>query len=155
MATETEAQLDWFQFLEARLQSAVQTAVAAGSDPDDALRGLYISDEQALALAAEGGRPHAAGPLADAATRLAQTAERLGLDALDSSVLALCAAPELHPRFGRLYAYLQDDVTRRLASPRLAADLLAGEWRCTQRRARVLRSDAPLSRRGAIRLPPR
>ena len=154
MATETEAQLDWFQFLEARLQSAVQTAVAAGNDPDDALRGLYISDEQALALAAEGGRPHAAGPLADASTRLAQTAERLGLDALDSSVLALCAAPELHPRFGRLYAYLQDDVTRRLASPRLAADLLAGEFVARSDVLSCFGPDAPLSRRGAIRLPP-
>ena len=154
MATETEAQLDWFLFLEARLQSAVQAAVAAGNDPDDALRGLYISDEQALALAAEGGRPHAAGPLADASTRLAQTAERLGLDALDSSVLALSAAPELHPRFGRLYAYLQDDVTRRLASPRLAADLLAGEFVARSDVLTCFGPDAPLSRRGAIRLPP-
>ena len=119
MATETEAHLDWFQFLEERLRTAVQAAVASGSDPDDALRGLYISDEQALALAAEGGRPQPSGPLAEAATRLAETAQRLGLDALDSSVLALCAGPELHPRFGRLYAYLQDDVTRRLASPPL------------------------------------
>ena len=149
MATETEAHLDWFQFLEARLQTAVQAAVAAGSDPDDALRGLYISDEQALALAAEGGRPRPSSPLGEAATRLAETAQRLGLDALDSSVLALCAAPELHPRFGRLYAYLQDDVTRRLASPRLAADLLASEWVGRPRRARVLRSDALRCRGGA------
>ncbi len=154
MATETEAKLDWFQFLEARLQAAVQAAVAAGSDPDDALRGLYISDEQALALAAEGGRPQASSPLADASVRLAQTAERLGLDALDSSVLALCAAPELHPRFGRLYAYLQDDVTRRLASPRLAADLLASEWVARSDVLACFGPDAPLSRRGAIRLPP-
>ena len=53
--------------------------------------------------------------------------DRLGLDALDAAVLAVCAAPELHPRYGRLYAYLQDDVTRRLPSPRLVASLLAGD----------------------------
>ena len=41
-------------------------------------------------------------------------------------MLALCAAPELHPRYGRLYGYLHDDLTRRLPSPRLVARLLEG-----------------------------
>ena len=118
--TSTGTALDWFEFLEGRVQSAVQAAVAAGNDPNDSLRGLYISDEQAMVLAAEPGPPSPGAQLVEAVSRL-------GLDALDSSVLALCAAPELQPRYGRLYAYLQDDVTRRLASPRLAADLLCGE----------------------------
>jgi len=145
MSAMTEQGLDWFEFLDARLQTAVQEAVAGGADPDDTLRGLYISDEQALALAADAAAPPS--------TRLAEAASRLGLDALDSSVLALCAAPELHPRYGRLYAYLQDDVTRRLASPRLAADLLAGDG---VRRDDVLACFGPasaLARAGAIRLP--
>ena len=51
----------------------------------------------------------------------------LGLDLLDAAVLAICAAPELNPRYGRLYAYLQDDVTRKLPSPRLVGHLLAGD----------------------------
>jgi adenylate kinase family enzyme len=118
--TDTETALNWFQFLEGRVQSAVQEAVAAGNDPNDSLRGLYISDEQAVSLAAEPGTP-------TPGARLDEAVSRLGLDALDSSVLALCVAPELQPRYGRLYAYLQDDVTRRLASPRLAAELLSGE----------------------------
>jgi hypothetical protein len=146
VTSATEAQLDWFEFLEGRLRTAVQAAVAAGSDPDDSLRGLYISDEQALALSADAGPPQPS-------RRLTQAALRLRLDALDGSVLALCAAPELHPRFGRLYAYLQDDVTRRLASPRLAADLLAGDG---VQRSDVLACfgpDAPLARGGAIRMP--
>ena len=42
-------------------------------------------------------------------------------------MLAICAAPELNPRYGRLYAYLQDDVTRKLPSPRLVGHLLSGE----------------------------
>ena len=109
----------WFSFLDARLRDAVRAVAGVDDNPDDALRGLYISDEQALALAQD---PDAV----DADPRLASAAERLGLDALDAAVLAVCAAPELHPRFGRLYAYLQDDVTRRLPSPRLAAELLAG-----------------------------
>jgi hypothetical protein len=146
VSSATEAQLDWFEFLEGRLQTAVQAAVAAGSDPDDSLRGLYISDEQALALSADAGPPQPS-------RRLAEAALGLGLDALDSSVLALCAAPELHPRFGRLYAYLQDDVTRRLASPRLAADLLTGDGVARSDVLACFGPDAPLSRGGAIRMP--
>jgi hypothetical protein len=146
VSSATGTALDWFEFLEGRLQGAVQSAVAAGNDPDDSLRGLYISDEQALALASEPGPT-------PPAVRLEEAAARLGLDALDSSVLALCAAPELHPRYGRLYAYLQDDVTRRLATPRLAADLLSGEG---VQRTDVLgcfEPGGPLSRGGAIRMP--
>src|SRR6202012_3051508 len=108
-----------FAFLEARLQDAGQAAAAAGHGPDDSLRGPYTSDEQAVALST------GPGP-APPAARFEEAARDLRLDALDSSVLALCAAPELDRRYGRLYAYLQDDVTRRLASPRLAAGLLAG-----------------------------
>jgi hypothetical protein len=146
VSSATGTALDWFGFLEGRLHEAVQSAVAAGNDPDDSLRGLYISDEQALALAAEPGP-------APPAVRLEEAAARLGLDALDSSVLALCAAPELHPRYGRLYAYLQDDVTRRLATPRLAADLLSGDG---VQRTDVLgcfEPNGPLARGGAIRMP--
>ena len=43
-----------------------------------------------------------------------------------SPVRRPCAAPELSPRYGRLYAYLHDDVTRKLPSPRLVGHLLEG-----------------------------
>jgi hypothetical protein len=110
----------WFAFLDVRLRAAVQAIAGQDANPDDALRGLYISDEHALELAADLGAT-------EADPRLAVAAERLGLDELDAAVLAVCAAPELHPRYGRLYAYLQDDVTRRLPSPRLVASLLSGD----------------------------
>jgi adenylate kinase family enzyme len=110
----------WFAFLDTRLQAAVHAVAVQDANPDDALRGLYISDEQALSLAGDLGA-------AEADPLLAEAADRLGLDALDAAVLAVCAAPELHPRYGRLYAYLQDDVTKRLPSPRLVASLLSGE----------------------------
>jgi AAA+ superfamily predicted ATPase len=133
------------RFLDGRLRTAVQTAAATDDTADDALRGLYISDEQALSLAAG-----TATTGADA--RIASAGERLGLDALDLAVLIVCAAPELHPRYGFLYAYLQDDVTRRFASPRLVADLLEGEGTT---RADVLTCfgiSARLTRIGALRL---
>jgi hypothetical protein len=134
-----------FAFLDARVRAAVQRAAVGDPDPTDPLRGLYISDEQAVALA--GGERAIEGD-----ERLADASARLGLDALDTAVLGLCAAPELHPHYGRLFSYLHDDVTRRLASPRLVADLLAGEG---VERADVLATfarDAPLRARGAIQV---
>ena len=58
-------------------------------------------------------------------------------------MLAVCAATELNPRYGRLYAYLQDDVTRKLPSPRLVGQLLEGEGLTVRRRhGRVRRARA-------------
>src|SRR4051794_153055 len=133
-----------FAFLDARIRAHVEQAASGDPNPGDPLRGLYISDEQALALAADGGAENADARLADAAARL-------GLDALDTAVLGLAAAPELDPRYGRLFAYLHDDVTRRLASPRLVANLLAGDGVSHSDILACFRSDAPLRRRGAIR----
>ncbi len=133
-----------FAFLDARIRAHVEQAASGDPNPGDPLRGLYISDEQALALAADGGAENADARLADAAARL-------GLDALDTAVLGLAAAPELDPRYGRLFAYLHDDVTRRLASPRLVANLLAGDGVSHTDILACFRSDAPLRRRGAIR----
>jgi hypothetical protein len=67
-------------------------------------------------------------------------------------VLGLCAAPELHPRYGRLFAYLHDDVTRRLASPRLVAELLAGDGVGAADVIACFGHAAALRRTGAIRL---
>jgi hypothetical protein len=145
MASLAEAPATWFSFLDARLRAAVQAAAAGDENPDDSLRGLYISDEQALAMAADSAE-------VDAEPRLAVAAQRLNLDALDAAALAVCAAPELHPRFGRLYAYLQDDVTRRLASPRLVADLLSGDGVERPHVLACFGPDARLARVGALRL---
>ena len=138
-------QLASFAFLDGRIRSAVELAASEDPNPADPLRGLYISDEQALSMAAR-----AEGGAID--ERLHLAAERLGLDALDAAVLGLCAAPELEPRYGRLYAYLHDDVTRRLASPRLAAELLVSDGVPPET---VLASFGPASRLrgvGALRL---
>src|SRR3954449_904055 len=134
-----------FAFLDARLRAHVERAAAGDPNPGDPLRGLYISDDQALSLAAD-PEPQ------DADARLADAGARLGLDALDTAVLGLCAAPELHPRYGRLFAYLHDDVTRRLASPRLVAELLAGDGVAPSDVLACFGHAAPLRRTGALRL---
>ena len=109
-----------FAALDARVRAAVQRAADSDPAPSDPLRGLYISDAQALEIAGA-ERPQTAGD------RLTATVGLLGLDALEAGVLGLCAAPEVHPDYGRMFGYLHDDVTRRLASPRLVAELLSGD----------------------------
>ena len=59
------------------------------------------------------------------ARRLARLADCFHLNAFEVDCLLLCLAPELDPRYERLYAYLQDDVTRKQASVNLILDLLA------------------------------
>src|SRR3954471_16077499 len=144
-SAESPAPAVGFALLDARLRAHVERAAAGDPNPGDPLRGLYISDNQALALAADAKAD-------DTDARLADAGARLGLDALDTAVLGLCVAPELHPRYGRLFAYLHDDVTRRLASPRLVAELLAGEGVAPADVVASFGHAAPLRRTGALRL---
>ena len=67
-------------------------------------------------------------------------------------MLAVCAATELNPRYGRLYAYLQDDVTRKLPSPRLVGQLLEGEGLSPADVMGAFDADGRLRRLGALKL---
>src|SRR4051812_25350292 len=108
-----------FGFIGRRVMAAVERVAGPGPDPGDPFRGLYTSDEVALRLTQ-------GDSASDADGRLQEVTQALGLDLLEAAVLAVCAAAELNPRYGRLYAYLQDDVTRKLPSPRLVGQLLEG-----------------------------
>jgi hypothetical protein len=145
MSESAEQRLPGFAALHARIRESVEQIARTESDPADPLRGLYVSDEQALSLAAD-------GPPAQADERLSLAAELLGLDALDQAVLAVCAAPELNWRYGRLYGYLHDDMTRQLASPRLAGALLAGGVVSGADVLQRLAAGATLRRLGALQL---
>ncbi len=76
-------------------------------------------------------------------------ASQFELTAFERDVLLLCLGPELDPALERLYAYLQDDATRRFATPNLALSLLADgpahEELCVPERA-SFRPGAPLRR---------
>ena len=90
------------------------------------------------------------GPRADAGSRLAALAGAFGLDSFDVDVLIIALAPEFDLRYERLYAFLQDDVTRRRPSVDLVLNLL-----CETAEAKLLRrsrfaADAPLFRRGLL-----
>lgn len=62
-----------------------------------------------------------------ASLRPAQLARQFGLSPLALELTLLLLAPEVDPRFGRVYAYLQDDVSRRWLTPALALRLLPGD----------------------------
>src|SRR4051794_28785336 len=79
-----------------RIREAVGRFAATDPNPLDPFRGLYITDEQAQGLASAPAPAVFDG-------RLEVAARRLGLDAVDAAVLAACAAPQLSPRYGRLY----------------------------------------------------
>jgi hypothetical protein len=131
-----------------RVRLAVERRRAGDPDPDDRFRGLYVSDAQVDHLLAGGHGPLLA-PQADpgAAERLAaieadadavegagevlrlrRLARTFDLEPLDVELLLVALAPDLDPRFERLYGYLHDDVSRRRASIGLALELTgAGE----------------------------
>jgi hypothetical protein len=129
--------------IEARVRGAVERRRATDPDPNDRFRGLYISDAQVDQLLTgqvridDGPIPEldqalarleARADLAEvdgADLRLRRLAASFGLDQLDVEILLIALAPDLDPRFERLYAYLHDDVSRRRASAGLALELSA------------------------------
>jgi hypothetical protein len=134
-----------FSEIDARVRAAVELVAGSDPSPNDPFRGLYVSDDLARALSRHGAD-------SEFDDRLLEGCERLGLSALERSVLAVCAAPELSPHYGRLYAYLHDDVTRKLPSPRLVGRLLAGGEVSVAEVLRTFARAAPLRATGAIAL---
>lgn len=141
--------------LEARVRDAVERRRSIDPDPDDRFRGLYIPDAMVDQLLG-GARPlfpsglpdppdphreiEAAADIAEAAgarVRLRRVARGFGLAPLDVELLLVALAPDLDPRFERLYAYLQDDVSRRRAGAGLALELVTGLPGATPVRARL------------------
>ena len=136
------------------LRREVRRWQVSGQDPNDAFRGLYVSDDQANALldrplAASWGHLIQLDPAEEqalraamagaedrvralrtraeaqgATLRLVRLAETFALLPFDIDVLLLCLAPALDLRYERLYGYLQDDVTRKRPTVSLILDLL-------------------------------
>ena len=78
-------------------------------------------------------------------------ARMFGLSSFETRILVICLAPELHRKYDKLYAYLQDDITRKKPSIDLALDLLCVD-REQRWRARAFFSDqAALFRSGLLR----
>ncbi|TGY98197.1 ATP-binding protein, partial [Streptomyces rhizosphaericola] len=135
--------------VEQRVRHAVAARRATDPEPDDPYRGQYLTPEavervlesrDAFAPVPPYGREETAygadqlsrttGRSADSSTpaphpgsRLDRLARSFGLLPLDVELLLVAVAPDIDPRFERLYGYLNDDLTRRRPAIGLALEL--------------------------------
>jgi hypothetical protein len=153
--------------LDRRLALAVEaTRSAHPADASDAYRGLYIDPAELDQLLARGhdAAPAASEegqsrePLCGAAglypARLARLGREFGLSTFDLDLLLIALAPELDLRYERVYAYLQDDVTRKRPSVDLALNLLCASAPERLARRAHFGPAAPLARAGLLELVP-
>jgi hypothetical protein len=151
------------ELLGSRVAAAVLRRRALDDGGDAQFRGLYVSngDVERLLLRSVGTGTDAPRD-DDAAEAVEREADRLedegyafplrnlqrdlDLDDADVEILLAVLAPDLEPRFGPLYAYLQDDVNLRRAGGALALELALGPEATLTERWR-LGPAGPLSRR--------
>ncbi|MCB9102400.1 MAG: ATP-binding protein [Anaerolineales bacterium] len=148
----------------------------AGQDPTDAFRGLYVSDAEvegmlSRPLSSSWGQmvellPDEAALFGEAEAkaeaeiesvkqeavaqgqvlRLLALASKFNLDRFALDVLLIALAPTLDLRYEKLYAYLQDDVTRKRPSVNLTLDLLGLTGATRLQRLAYFAENAPLRR---------
>ncbi|HET6443768.1 MAG TPA: AAA family ATPase [candidate division Zixibacteria bacterium] len=146
-------------YIDLHVRWAVERARAHGLDPNDESRGLFISEGQIdTLLSAEVGHdlwPNGDGQnpendqwpeIIDKARnywlaridasraagidlRLDDLTRRFGLSQTEVDILLVTLAPEIDPRYERLFAYLQDDVTKKRPSVDLVLNLLTTSFK--------------------------
>jgi SpoVK/Ycf46/Vps4 family AAA+-type ATPase len=146
---------------------------------DEQFRGLYISEEEIDALLKQPvGRPRWAraqaslvepGPALDKIgrwnkarkeesirrgieLRLEALRQSFGLDAFEMDALLICLAVEIDLRYEKLYAYLNDDVTKKRPSVELVLNLLAPSADAAFDARHYFTDDAPLFRNHLLAL---
>ena len=145
------------------LDTLLKDAVARSRETyDDAqlqeeFRGIYISEQEIdrLVERKQTGSSEAAAAFLEncaALPSLNSASTHWGLTPFDKAVMLIALAPEVELRYERIYAYLQDDVTRRKPTVDLALNLL-----CADAGARIagrtrFTAEAPLVRWGLLRL---
>lgn len=161
IAAETLAGLlSELERLDRRLAAAT-TAAAARFGPHaarDAFRGLHFDAADAARLLAQAPSAPFLTDDADATLpltpRLAWLAQTFGLTRFDLDLLLVPLAPEIDLRYEQLYAYLQDDVTRRRPSVDLALNLLCSSAAAKLAGRSRLAPEAPLLRHHLLILQP-
>jgi hypothetical protein len=142
-------------WLDERLALAVEDfrASHAGEAAGQPFRGLFIDDADLARLLAvppldsplQSTRHRMEPPPIDGWPELAALRDRYGLDGFDLGTLLIAAAPELDLRYQRIYAFLQDDVTRKRPTVDMILSLLTGTpARKLARRDRFQRTSALL-----------
>jgi winged helix domain-containing protein/ATPase family protein associated with various cellular activities (AAA) len=147
--------------LDLRLRMAVDNfRVDLAERARDPFRGLYISDADVDELLESVPAAELAQRLLDeevgpVPTRLRRLCDVFQLDAFEREALLVCLAPDVDLRYERLYAYLQDDVSRRRPTVDLVLRLLGVPGRESSAVERTALSPAGrLMRRGLLFPPP-
>ena len=154
-------------WLDRRTEQAINVAPAVFGPKaaGDLYQGLYISrDEAERLLMREPSAP--LFPSSDADTgmiepdqaghrsRLAWLEQAFGLTTFDIDVTLIALVPELDRRYERLYAYLQDHVSRRRPNVDLALNLLCEDAATRLERRVHFDPNAPLIRHHLVHLIP-
>jgi hypothetical protein len=150
-----------------RLDQCLERSVAAaqivyGTDAaNDPYRGLYINREQVeRELAKEPGTPIFQDIWEDGFVeanyppRFVRLAQAFDLSSFDLALVLIAFAPEIDLRYERIYAYLQDDVTRRRPTVDLALNLLCTSVEEKLNRRSHVTAHAPLIRHQLFHLIP-
>lgn len=142
--------------VESRVRALVKLRRTTDTDPDNSFRGLYVSEEQVDQMLSGNNwgpsipDPDSAQDLAELEAwadaqeasgidlRLRRLGTSFGLDDWDVEILLVALAPDLDPRFERLYGYLNDDVSRRRACIGLALELCGVQLRSSSEGSSVL-----------------
>ena len=82
---------------------------------------------------------------------LPQLCSLFGLSSFERDAIVICMAPELRRKYDRLYAYLQDDITRKRPSVDLILELLCDTEAQRWSARKLLGDSATLLRAGLIR----
>jgi len=128
-------------------------------------RGLYISGED---VAHTLSQPPDAMPfgidrtvlqagvesVCSANSPLGALVQRFGLTQFDADLIILALAPEINLRYEKVFAYLQDDVTRKRPTVELALNLLCSSAEEKLQHRDCFSMEAPLFRDGLARLIP-
>jgi SpoVK/Ycf46/Vps4 family AAA+-type ATPase len=164
-ADQVLAELDCLELV---LRRQVLRLRAANLLTEDEFRGLYIADAHVDALLG-GASPEGGAPLRELdaiienvrrenAAResddlpLPRLCRALGLDSFERDVVLLALAPEVDLRWETLYAYVQNDVTKRRPTVELALKLFCATPEEGLVRRSAFAADAPLVESGAVRL---
>ena len=162
-ADPLRAELKWLDLLIhreiLRLRATYQLSL-------DEFRGLYVSDEQVDALVREtnaGSVDLSQLDLAAAQARVnrgvypwarspfALLSRELGLSTLEQDILLVVLAPEIESKYETLYAYLNNDVSKKAPTLDLLSRLLCSEERSKLDVRAALTGDAALAAQGLVR----
>lgn len=130
----------------------------------DAFRGLHLDqDEMRALLVRDPGAPHlwkegsqelTQQASIDNLSALAWLQQTYNLSSFDIDVLLIALAPEIDLRYERLYAYLQDDVTKKRPTVDLALNLLSPSTEAKLIDRNRFASNAPLIAHDLLQLIP-